>query len=139
MKRDRNTPGRTPGALRTARRSAENTPTDLARMVELARHRSADAREVLLEAVYYWVLDNPAGPVPDQARVRRRVERHLAGLADALRAEIARQGLTPADLDARLAWSEGRTEHLLATPTELDDDELDLLCQGLKTTMNKVI
>lgn len=130
MKRDRKTPVRTAGVLRK---------TDPAGMVELARHRSADAREVLLEGVFYWVLDNPAGPVPNQDRGRRRVQRHLAGLADTLRAEIARQGLTPADLDARLAWPDGHTEHLLANPTELDDEELDLLCQGLRTTMNKVI
>ena len=110
----------------------------LDRKREIARQMSADGVELLLEGTYYacydWIVKG-IEPVLDQARVRRAVKPTMAGLAAALRAEIARQGLTAGELDAWLTWPDGRTEHLLADPSELGFFESLFLCEVLGTTM----
>lgn len=130
VKRESTTPGRIAVSLRRTR-----DPLD--RMLVLARHREAAAHEILLEGVYYKVLDGPE-PAFDPERDERAAKRRLAALADALRAEISRRGLTPADLDARLDWPEGRTESRLEEPSGLEAVELDLLCQELGTPIDEL-
>ena len=120
------------GQLLPARRD------DLARQLHRARQLSADGAELLLQGVFYacydWIVEGTE-PVLDQERVRQEVEPLMAGLTDAFRAEISRQGLTAGELDARLRWPQGRTERVLAEPSELGSSESLLLCEVLGTTM----
>ena len=115
---------------------------DLAVHLHRARQLSADGAELLLEGVFYachdWIVEGTE-PVLDQERSRRAVGPLLAGLADAFRAEIARQGLTAGELDARLRWTAGRTERVLAEPSELESFESLLLCEVLGTTMTDLL
>ncbi len=121
------------GVVRRPRR-----PDELEGKAGLARRRTGDVVERLLEGVYCacydWSVDGRE-PELDQERVRRAVKRRLAGMVAALRAEIARRGLTPGELDDRLRWPAGRTERVLAEPLELGVEEADLLCQELGTSM----
>lgn len=116
-------------------------PADLDRELRIARQRSADAVEMLLESLFYacydWIVDGRE-PELDQDQVRKAVKRDLDELAAALREQLARRGLTPGDLDARLGWPDGRTEHLLAEPSEMGDKEADVLCQELGTSMHEL-
>lgn len=119
--------------------AGENSrPDELKRMAELARQREADSREVLLEGVFYKVLVGPEAGF-DSQRDQRIAGRRLVVLARLLRTVIARQRLTPADLDRRLSWPEGRTERRLAEPSELTQQEFDLLCQSLGSSMDKMV
>ena len=124
------------GQLLPARRN------DLARHLHRARQLSADGVELVLQGVFYacydWIVEGTE-PGLDQDRARRAVKPLMAGLAEGFRAEIARQGLTAGELDARLRWPQGRTERVLAEPSELKSSESLLLCEALGTTMTDLL
>lgn len=118
-----------------------NRPETLDLRVEIARQTRDDAVQLLLEALFYacydWIVRGRR-PVLDEERIARSVKRRLAGLAAVFRSELARRGLTAVELDARLGWSEGRTERVLAEPSELAFVEAELLREELGTRKDRM-
>lgn len=109
---------------------------------EMARREDAETVVLLvkriLAACHDWVVDG-SEPVLDPEQVRRSTSRRMAGLAEALRAEIVRQGLGPGELDVRLGWPEGRTEHVLTVPSDFGEAEARSLCRELGTSMEGML
>lgn len=124
------------GALRTP-----PTPRELRRKRARARRRVADTANRLAELVNdanrEWILEGHE-PEFDEDLAARRTEARLHVFAAGVRAEIARQGLRAGDLDVGLGWPDGRTEQLLAEPWELTLEEAELLCEELKTSMQRL-
>ena len=122
---------------RTADPAKSATRTEIALMVGLAHQRQADAVELLLQGIFYgcydWIAKVRAPLAKAIARINAR--RTVAFVARGLKAEITRQGLTPADLDVKLNWPAGHTKHVLARPWRLGFVEAELLCMVLGTSM----
>lgn len=70
---------------------------------------------------------------------QRRTARRLAGLADLVRTELDRRGLSSRDLDARAGWADGRTERLIAEPAEVSHTEARRLSAALEIPMARML
>lgn len=122
--------------LADLRRRVVRIETELARQEEAATVALLVKR--ILAACHDWIVEGQE-PVLDKEKVRRDTKPRMAGLALALRGEIARQGLTAGDMDDRLAWPEGRTEQVLTKPSELGVVEARLLSRELGTSSERML
>ena len=93
---------------------------------ELARLRAEQGIERLLEGIYHACLEwieTGRQPELDAARLQEAAERGLDALVRRCREGMATKGLAPAEVDRRMGWPVGRTEQVLARPTELRHGE----------------
>lgn len=111
---------------------------EIEEVVRLYGHPDDDiVRGRLLDLVCDAIVDGRDLEL-DKGRVGRRTSERFAAMAELVRAELARRGLSNGELDTRMGWPEGRTERLLAHPSEISHEELRRLSLGLEIPMARM-
>lgn len=94
-------------------------------------------RRRLVERVSHAVVETPELEL-DETKTSRLASRRIVLMAERLRAQAARFGLSHEDLDAEMGWPEGRTESVLSIPEKADHEDVVRLSERLGVPMTRV-